>query len=184
MQPLNIALIGFRATGKSTIGEILARRLGMRLIDMDRYLTSEAGRDIATWVKQEGWDSFRKAESRLLEIISLEEGLVVAAGGGIVLDPQNRTVLRKHFFTVWLKAATPTIQARLSADPGSPRTRPALSELPMQEEIVKVLSEREPLYSQVADIEIDTEEKQTVRIAEEIIEAMSKTEGGGPKKQN
>jgi len=181
MQRLNIALIGFRATGKSTVGEILARKLGLRFIDMDRRLASESGRDIDTWVKQEGWGSFRRAESRLLQTISLHKGLVVATGGGIVLDPQNRTMLREHFFTVWLKAAPPTIQTRLNADPGSPRTRPPLSDLPIQEEIIQILAEREPLYSQVADLEIDTGVERAVRIAEQIVKAVNKMGSGGLK---
>lgn len=169
MRQRNIALIGFRATGKSTVGEILARRLGGQFVDMDQRLIWEAGRDIATWVRQDGWDSFRRAESGLLGIISKQKGLVVATGGGIVLDPQSRRTLRKHFFTVWLKATPQTIYARLSSDPGSLRTRPALCELPVKEEIVKVLSERKPLYAQVATIEIDTEGKQSIQIADEIV---------------
>jgi shikimate kinase len=169
MRHRNIALIGFRATGKSTVGEILARKLGRQFVDMDQRLTSEAGRDIATWVKQDGWDSFRRSESSLLGIISGQKGLVVATGGGIVLDPQSRRVLRKHFFTVWLKATPQTIYARLSSDPGSLLTRPSLSELPMEEEIVEMLSERKPLYAQVAIIEIDTEGKQSIQIADEIV---------------
>jgi shikimate kinase len=169
MRQRNIALIGFRATGKSTVGQILARKLGMEFVDMDQRLTSEAGRDIATWVQQDGWDSFRRSESSLLVIISEQKGLVVATGGGIILDPQSRGLLREHFFTVWLKATPQTIYARLGSDPGSPRTRPSLSELPMKQEIVRVLSEREPLYTQVAVIEIDTEGKDSIRIADEII---------------
>jgi shikimate kinase len=78
-------------------------------------------------------------------------------------------VLRKHFFTVWLKATPQTIYARLRSDPGSLRTRPPLSELPMKKEIAKVLSERKPLYAQVAIIEIDTEGKQSIQIADEIV---------------
>ena len=70
MRQRNIALIGFRATGKSTVGQILARKLGREFVDMDQRLTSEAGRDIATWVKQDGWDSFRRSESGLLGTIS------------------------------------------------------------------------------------------------------------------
>ncbi len=146
MRQRNIALIGFRATGKSTVGKILARKLGREFVDMDQRLSSEAGRDIATWVKENGWDSFRKSESGLIGIISEQKGLVVATGGGIVLDPQSRKVLRNHFFTVWLKATPQTIYARLISDPESLRTRPALCDLPMKEEIVKVLSEREALY--------------------------------------
>ncbi|MGA3117001.1 MAG: shikimate kinase [Syntrophobacteraceae bacterium] len=173
MRQRNIALIGFRATGKSTVGQILARKLGREFVDMDQRLTSEAGRDIATWVEQDGWDSFRRSESGLLGIISEQKGLVVATGGGIILDPQSRTVLRKHFFTVWLKATPQTIYARLSSDPGSLRTRPSLSELPMEQEIVKVLSERKSLYAQVAVIEIDTEGKHSIQIADEIVTLFS-----------
>jgi len=169
MRLRNIALIGFRATGKSAVGEILARKLGRQFVDMDQRLTSESGRDIATWVKQDGWDSFRRSESALLGIISEQKGLVVATGGGIVLDPQSRRLLRKHFFTVWLKATPQTIYTRLSSDPGSLATRPSLSGLPVKEEILKVLSERKPLYAQVAVIEIDTEGKQLIRIADEIV---------------
>jgi shikimate kinase len=168
MRERNIALIGFRATGKSTVGKILARRLGRQFLDMDQRLASEAGRDIAAWVKQDGWDSFRRAESALLKLISLQKDLVVATGGGVVLDPQSRRVLLENFFTVWLKATPETIYARLSSDPGSTLTRPSLSELPVEEEIEKVLLQREPLYSQVAGAEIDTEGKRTIRIADEI----------------
>jgi shikimate kinase len=168
MKQCNIALIGFRATGKSTVGEILAGDLGMEFIDMDKRLTSDAGRDIAAWVKRDGWDSFRRAESDLLGLISSRSGLVVATGGGIVLNEQSRGVLRKKFFTVWLKATPETIYVRLSSDPGSAETRPPLSKLPMQEEIRKVLREREPLYARAALIQIDTEGKQATGIAREI----------------
>ena len=168
MKQCNIALIGFRATGKSTVGELLARKLGMEFIDMDRRLASNAGRDIAEWVKQDGWDSFRRAESDLLDLISSRKGLVVATGGGIVLNEQSRGVLREKFFTVWLKATPETIYTRLSTDPGSPATRPPLSNLPMREEIRNVLCEREAFYARAAQIEIDTEGKKATEIAGEI----------------
>lgn len=168
MRQRNIALIGFRATGKSTVGQILALKLSRSFVDMDRRLVHDAGRDIAVWVKENGWDSFRKAESDLLERIRRQEGLVVATGGGIVLEAHNRKTLRKDFFTVWLKATHQTICARLNADPESPLTRPALSCLPPDEEIAKILSERDPLYSEVADVVIDTDAKPPEAVAEEI----------------
>jgi shikimate kinase len=168
MRRRNIALIGFRATGKSTVGKILARDLGMMFTDTDRRLATEAGLDIAAWVKRDGWDAFRKAESRLLELLSSCKGLVVATGGGIVLDERNRELLRHGFFTVWLKAAPETIYARLSSDPRSDRTRPPLSSLPMREEICKVLVERNPFYAQVAIAGIDTEAKKPILVAREI----------------
>jgi len=179
MKERNIALIGFRATGKSTVGEILARRLGMEFIDMDRRLTSEADLDIAAWVRRDGWNSFRKAESDLLGRIGSQNGLVVATGGGIVLDERSRGVLREDFFTVWLKATPGTIYARLTSDPGSAETRPPLSSLPMREEIEKVLCERQPLYARSADAEIDTEGKTATQIAGEIAACFSKIQRGG-----
>jgi shikimate kinase len=178
MERQNIALIGFRATGKTTVGKILAQELGRMFIDMDLWLVSEAGRDIASWVAGDGWDSFRRAESALLEAVCLKKKVVLATGGGIILDPKNREMLRRGFFTAWLKATPRTIHHRLSSDPESPQMRPAFSELPMLEEIEKVLSEREPLYSLVADIEIDTEEKETLRIVEEIMKTVEETSAG------
>ena len=168
MRERNIALIGFRATGKSTVGKILAEKLGRIFIDMDQYLIASAGREIACWVKLEGWDSFRKAESELLRTLISREGFVVATGGGIVLDPKNRRILNEHFFTAWLKASVETIFCRTNSDPGSCATRPPLSELPLRDEIEKVLSERQPLYAGTADLEIDTELKTAEEIADRI----------------
>ena len=84
----------------------------------------------------------------MLDILSLNEGLVVATGGGIILDERSREILRDGFFTVWLKAAPETIYARLSSDPRSARTRPPLSTLPMRDEICKVLVERNHFYAE------------------------------------
>ena len=75
MKKRNIALIGFRATGKSTVGKILAGDLGMIFIDTDSRLVSEAGLDIAAWVQRDGWEAFRNAEARLLDLLSSREGL-------------------------------------------------------------------------------------------------------------
>lgn len=168
MESRNIALIGFRATGKSAVGKILARELGRVFIDMDRHLVASAGREIACWVRLEGWPSFRKAESELLAALGSRAGLVVATGGGVVLDPGNRKILAERFHTVWLKASPETVQARMAKDPESHSTRPPLSELPPEEEIRHILAEREPLYSASAELQIDTEGKTIAEIARQI----------------
>ncbi|MGC9196700.1 MAG: shikimate kinase [Syntrophobacteraceae bacterium] len=173
MKPLNLALIGFRATGKTTVGQILALSLKRSFIDMDRRLVEDAGLDITAWVARNGWSSFRRAESGLLETLRLHTNLVLATGGGIVLDPKNREALRKDFFTVWLKATRHTILARLDSDPQSRQTRPALSPLPLEEEVLKILCEREPFYTESADLAIDTDSKAPSRIAREIEEGIS-----------
>lgn len=165
MEERNIALIGFRATGKSTVGKVLAAMLGRVFIDMDTHLTASRGREISCWVRLEGWDSFRKAESELLEVLGSRDGLVVATGGGVVLSPPNRLVLERRFYTVWLRASAQTIQERITADPSSLTNRPPLSELPMEREIRDLLTQREPLYAASADLAIDTEGKSPEQIA-------------------
>jgi len=166
----NIALIGFRATGKSSVGKILAQMLGCTFVDMDHYLTASAGREIECWVRLDGWESFRRAESELLQALGSKEDLVVATGGGVVLAPENREVLNKSFFTVWLKAGAETIHSRILSDPASAANRPPLSELPMEVEIRKLISEREPLYELCADIQLDSERTTPAQIAEKIME--------------
>lgn len=173
MKERTIALIGFRATGKSAVGRLLAEGLGRLFIDMDQYLTASAGREIACWVRLEGWASFRKAESELLSTLSSREGLVVATGGGIVLDPENRRLLKERYHTVWLVAGLETVHDRLLSDPQTCATRPPLSDLPLKEEISKLLSDREPLYKDAADFKVDTEGKSIAEIACCLIEHFS-----------
>jgi len=163
----NIALIGFRATGKSSVGKILAQMLGSTFVDMDQYLVASAGREIDCWVRLEGWESFRRAETELMEALASREDLVVATGGGVVVAAQNREIL-KSFFTVWLKASAQTIHSRIIADPASAANRPPLSELPMELEIHKLLSEREPLYKLCSDLEFDCETMTPAEIADQI----------------
>ncbi|MEM5786993.1 MAG: shikimate kinase [Syntrophobacteraceae bacterium] len=161
----NIALIGFRATGKSAVGAILADELGRMFIDMDKHLTASAGREIACWVRLEGWDSFRKAETELLDALASKKDLVVATGGGVVLAPENRMVLKRDFFTIWLRASADTIYRRMTSDPQTSSTRPAFSELPLEQEIRQLLRERESLYAACADLEIATDCKPISEIA-------------------
>ncbi|MHC1725700.1 MAG: shikimate kinase [Syntrophobacteraceae bacterium] len=175
MRERNIALIGFRATGKSSVGKILARKLSRVFIDMDLHLSASAGREIACWVRSEGWGTFRKAESELLTNLASRKGLVVSTGGGIVLAPENLAILDQHFFTVWLKASAETIHARINSDPQSCSTRPPLSDLPLKDEIEKTLLERTPLYSKAAGLELDTEGKTLTRIVQEIADYLQQT---------
>jgi shikimate kinase len=170
MKERNIALIGFRATGKTAVGKILAQRLNRIFVDMDEHLSASTGREIACWVRAEGWDSFRRAESELLKALGTRCGLVVATGGGVVLSTDNRRILKNSFISVWLKAGTETIHSRITSDPQSCSTRPPLSELPLGEEIRESLTEREPLYLESADLEIDTEGRSLSEVALEIVD--------------
>jgi shikimate kinase len=161
----NIALIGFRATGKSSIGRFLARHLGWRFVDMDERLVASFGQDIQSWVRQHNWESFREAESKLLESLSEQTGLVVGTGGGVILREANRQVLRNRFLVVWLKASAGTIYTRLVHDPLTPSQRPPLTELPLRAEIEQTLSERWPIYEQTANLIVDTEADPVEKLA-------------------
>lgn len=153
----NIALIGFRTTGKSLTGKILADQTGKTFVDMDEMLVHRLGQNIDAFVRSHGWDSFRKAESELLLDLSRHAGLVVATGGGIVLGKSNRDILRRSFFVVWLRASEETILSRLASDPKTVSQRPPLTQLPPAEEVARLLRERTPLYTEAAELSLETD---------------------------
>lgn len=148
----SIALIGYRATGKTFFGRALARELRLPFVDMDEELAKILGMNIQEWVSASGWDSFRQAESRLLEELAGNPPMVLATGGGVVLSPSNRAILRRHFRVIWLKASIETIRRRLGEDPVTAAQRPALTDLPLEEEIRTLLASRLPLYHETAHL--------------------------------
>ncbi len=158
MKKSKIALVGFRATGKSLIGEKLARSLGWTFVDMDDKLVESFGETIQSWVSRHGWDAFREQEEALLARLCEDEELVVATGGGVVLRPTNRKMLTERFHVIWLRARKSTILTRLSQDPKTAEYRPPLTGLSQEEEIGTLLEERAPLYEAVADLALDTDD--------------------------
>jgi shikimate kinase len=152
-----IALIGFRASGKSLVGKLLAQELNFSYVDMDERLVAASGRSIDQWVQDQGWESFRKAESELLKELVREQGLIVATGGGVVLSADNRKLLKDHFLVIWLKASPETTYARMCGDPNTETNRPAFTSLPLREEIRKILAERARLYQETAHITLATD---------------------------
>lgn len=169
MKKNKIALVGFRATGKSLIGRGLAELLGWGFVDMDDRLVESFGESIQEWVARAGWDAFREEESRLLATLGEEDRLVVATGGGVVLRRENRAVLGDRFYVVWLRAEKNTIQMRLSLDPRTAGYRPPLTGLSREAEIEAMLTERRPLYEAVADLVQDTDERSPREIVSSIM---------------
>ena len=183
MNKRNIALIGFRTTGKSLTGKVLAARLERVFVDMDHELVASFGQDIDAWVRSHGWESFRKAESALLETLSSQQNLVVATGGGVILDERNRKALREKFCVIWLKAASQTVYSRLIKDPKTPSSRPPLTELPMKEEIERLLQDRSPLYAEASDLALDTDQGSVANLVlriQEWLAEQSEPEAPGP----
>ena len=144
----NIVLIGYRAVGKTTVGEQVAQMLGRTLIDFDAILEQEAGEPIADLVSREGWPEFRRREKEVVQRYAIPKGMVLATGGGVVLDRENTALLKATGKLIWLRALPATIKARLSRDIKQTEARPGLTAKGTLDEIDEVLADREPLYQE------------------------------------
>ena len=167
-----IFLIGYRATGKSSVGRALAAQLGLPFLDMDQEIEARAGRPISALVAAEGWEAFRRLERELLaELAAGREAMVIATGGGAVLHQGLLPQLKADHLVVWLTADTATIGARLAADPATASQRPSLTGQTVQAEIAPVLAEREPLYRQSANYIVDTTATPLAVVVEQLVAA-------------
>lgn len=167
-----IFLIGYRGTGKSTIGRALATRLGLPFLDMDQEIEQRAGQPISAMVAAEGWEEFRRQERGLLtELTRRPEPLVIATGGGAVLFREPWPQLKADHLVVWLTADIATIGMRLAADPVTAGQRPSLTGQTIQAEIAPVLAEREPLYRQSANCIVDTTVTPMTTVVEHLVAA-------------
>lgn len=166
----NILLIGYRATGKSTVGRALAQHTGMTFIDMDDYVVAQAGMTVEQMVRQHGWAYFRELEKQALLTVAAEPQQVVATGGGAVLHQEIWPQVRQGALVAWLQADVATICRRLAADDLSSSQRPSLTGSDIQQEVEDVLAERQPLYEASCDVSIDTAQPVAKIVAE--IEAL------------
>ena len=160
---MNIYLVGYRCSGKTTLGRALAAHIGWGFVDMDAQLAAEQGLSIAEMVRRKGWPAFRAAERELLARLARISDQVVGTGGGVILDPANVATMRFSGKVIWLRCRPETIGRRMSADPLTVDQRPALTGKGVMAEIKSVLDEREPLYRAAADITVDTDEIDVAR---------------------
>ncbi len=160
---MNIVLIGFMGTGKSTIGKLLAPKLGFEFVDVDARIEQQAGKTITQIFHSEGEGHFRKLEREFAEELSAGEGQVIATGGGFVLNPQNIAVLRPKGFIVSLKASPRVIYERIRNE----KHRPLLAVPDPPAQIGQLLLERDERYRD-ADLLVNTDGKSPAEIADEI----------------
>lgn len=151
-----VILIGYRATGKSSVGKILARHLSFRFLDMDKVIEERTGCSIQAMVAKNGWQFFRDKEKELLAELASQNNLVIATGGGAILHQEIWQGLKESGLVVWLTADRETICGRLLGDQKTSGQRPALTDTDTFSEVDKVLTEREPLYRSGSHISIDT----------------------------
>ena len=165
--PVNLVLIGFMGSGKSSIGRILATKLGFHLLDTDAMVVEAAGMQITDIFAWKGEEAFREYESKALACLvdRNARGIVVATGGGIVTREGNLPLLHRLGFVVQLTASEEVIFERVSRN----KARPLLHTANPRETVSQLLAARAPLYAAAADYTIDTSTKSHTQAAEAII---------------
>lgn len=153
-------LVGPRGCGKTLAATLLKRDYGWRGYDTDVLIRRKACKTVAAIVAEGGWPAFRKLEkeslAEVIERLRAEDAgdAVIATGGGVILDPENRERMRAAGVVAYL-AASPAVLAGRLGTPGRDLSRPALTDLPPEQEIAAVLREREPLYRAAAHYVLD-----------------------------
>lgn len=165
-----VTLIGYRASGKSSVAPRLARRLGWSWVDSDEVIERRAGVSIAHIFEQEGEAGFRERESEVLAELLQQSGLVIASGGGAVLSETNRQRMKAAGPVVWLRAPVKILVGRLRGSRSSNLHRPSLTGRPIAEEVAEVLAVREPLYRECATLVIDAGAERPEQMAKRIAE--------------
>lgn len=148
----HLVLVGLTGVGKSTVGRRLAKEMERPFADVDEQIELRDGRAIPAIFRHDGEDGFRRLETAVLsELVARPDPLVVAAGGGLVAQPENRAVLNGRTFVVWLRASAAFVAGRTD-----PTHRPLLADDPGGT-LARLAVERAPLYEEVADAAVDVE---------------------------
>ena len=162
---MNLVLIGYRGTGKSTVAGLLAKMLGMKVVSLDAEIVRQAGHSIPEIVAAHGWPYFRDIESEVTQSCSERDNIIIDAGGGVVLCQGNVESLRRGGKLFWLRASVPVIVARIEGG----TERPALTAgKSFTEEVADVLRTRTPLYEAAAHHQIDTDALSPEQVAAEV----------------
>ena len=161
-----IFLIGMMGAGKSTVGRLLARRSGFDFVDCDREIEARSGVTIATIFELEGEEGFRRRESALIDELTQRARIVLATGGGAILDEENRCHLRDRGLVIYLRATVDEIVRRTQKD----RARPLLQTSDRRARIVRLLAERESLYSQAAHVIVQSNAGNPNRLTAKLME--------------
>jgi shikimate kinase len=148
----NIFLVGLMGAGKTTIGRQLSRLLDRPFFDSDHEIEQRTGVRIPVIFEVEGEAGFRQRESAMIAELTARRGIILATGGGAVLDADNRRRLKENGLVVYLRAAVADLLARTRHD----RNRPLLQTADPRQKLEQLLSQRDPLYREVADIILDT----------------------------
>ncbi len=165
---MNVVLLGYRATGKTSVGRRVAAMRRLFFCDTDDLVRRTTGKTIRELVAEGGWLRFRAEEKRAIATLAAGDGMVIALGGGAVLDPENVAALKTNGCFVWLRADVETIVRRIVEDPASGGQRPALARGGLRDETAALLAERTARYAEVADCVVDTAGRDLASVAAEV----------------
>ena len=167
-QSQNLFLIGPMGAGKSAVGRQLARLLHMSFVDSDDEIEARTGVDIPFIFEKEGEEGFRTREAKVIDALSAMDGIVLATGGGAVIDPQNRSFLGARGLVVYLHTSVEQQVARTHKG----RERPLLENGDRADILAELMEVRDPLYREIADMVVETDGRKVRAVADEIIERL------------
>jgi shikimate kinase len=169
----SIALTGFMGTGKTVVGQVLAKKLGREFVELDALIEKKAGKSIPEIFRQDGEIRFRELEIEVTREVAGKKNTVIACGGGIVLNKINIDRLREEYVIVYLTASPGVILKRTSDDKNG---RPLLAVDDRAAQIGELLRYRRPFYERAADIRINTSRLSIDSVAELIIRKLRDNE--------
>jgi shikimate kinase len=163
---MNVVLIGYRGTGKSTVADLVAGVLGATPFHTDLEIERRIGQSITDFVASQGWDAFRDIESEVVKTAGRMEEAVIDTGGGVVTRPENIAALKENGVVFWLQASPQTIRDRISDS----QDRPSLTgDESFMDEVEAVLKERIPLYEGASDYAVTTDGRKPDEIAARVV---------------
>ena len=164
---MNIALIGYRGSGKSVVGRLVGKSLQMDCISMDARIVEKAGMSIPDIVENHDWATFRDMESEVVRELAALDNIIIDAGGGVIERPENIDALQANARVFWLKASVDAIVSRIEKGTERPSLTGGKS---FTEEVAEVLEQRAPRYRSAAQHEIDTDQLTPAQVADRVIE--------------
>jgi shikimate kinase len=166
---MNIFLIGYRCSGKTTVGKSIALMTERPFVDSDTLVIKASGRSISEIIDTEGWEAFRRRERSVMKRICLKDRQVVATGGGVVLFTDNVEAMKNTGIIIWLRATVQTIKERILRDENTGDLRPALTNKGLVGEIEDTLLKRSPYYESASNFFIHTDGISVAEITQTIM---------------
>ncbi len=166
MEAKNIILIGLMGSGKSTVGRLLAEKIGLNFVDTDQELEKWTGRIISEIFATDGEKEFRRLETQIVSQVVNKTGQIIATGGGVILRSENIKALRKNGIIIFLNADVEVLYKRLKDD----NSRPLLQTNDLKKKLKDIFESRLELYCKTADFEIDTSNLEPEEITQKIVQ--------------